>query len=174
MRIFLEMDGVVGDIETCLIQKYNQQYPTQPLGYSTHPLLIQDRQIRHRLRKIFNESGFFSCIPLMSGAKEAIEVMTAMGWEVYFCSIPKLSNSTSASEKYEWIEKHFGMGRNLILTKDKTLLHADILVDPRLDIRGSHTPTWEHIVFKNKWNKDLMHRTQKRVVSWNNWKDIFS
>lgn len=46
--------------------------------------------------------------------------------------------SSSCSLQYAWVEKHFGPDflEQIVLTRDKTVVSADLLIDDRLDIIG--------------------------------------
>ncbi|CAF96989.1 unnamed protein product, partial [Tetraodon nigroviridis] len=52
--------------------------------------------------------------------------------------------------QYAWVEKHLGHEflEQVILTRDKTLITGDILIDDKPDIQGVEAkPSWEHILF---------------------------
>ena len=45
----------------------------------------------------------------------------------------------------DWIKR-------IILTKDKTIINADMLVDDRPQIQGATIPSWEHIIYDQPYN----------------------
>ena len=62
-----------------------------------------------------------------------------MGHEVFICTAPLTNYENSVLEKYKWVEKNFGHEwiKKIILTKDKTLIKGDILIDDNPEIFGS-------------------------------------
>ena len=99
--------------------------------------------------------------------------MKKIGYIVKFCSTPQI-NSTSHSDKCEWITNHFGeqMATDLILTHDKTLIKGDILIDDKVNVKGIRKPEWMHILFRSPYNID--HHPSYVLESWNHdWNKLF-
>jgi hypothetical protein len=82
-----------------------------------------------------------------------------------------LTSDWCASEKYEWVVRHFGRGAasRVVMTSDKTAVRGDVLIDDKPKITGAHTPTWQHIIFDAPYNKAATGRT--RLMSWEGWED---
>ena len=59
--------------------------------------------------------------------------------------------------------------RNIILTNDKTVVKADILIDDKPVITGVENPEWEHIIFDQPYNRQIK---DKRRIDWGNWKSV--
>lgn len=75
------------------------------------------------------------------------------------------------------MEKHLGpqFVERIILTRDKTVVLGDLLIDDKDTIRGQEeTPSWEHILFTCCHNQHLaLPPTRRRLVSWSdNWREI--
>jgi 5'-nucleotidase len=105
------------------------------------------------------------------GAKEALEEMQARGFEVFICSSPLDTYNNCVLEKYEWIEKVLGPTwvKQIILTKDKTIIKGDFLIDDKPLITGvQDPPEWEHIVFDRPYNRGA----NRRRITWNNWREV--
>lgn len=47
--------------------------------------------------------------------------------------------------QYAWVEKHFGPEflEQIVLTRDKTVVSADLLIDDRPDITGKGAVGWQ-------------------------------
>ncbi|XP_060219608.1 5'(3')-deoxyribonucleotidase, mitochondrial isoform X5 [Meriones unguiculatus] len=80
-------------------------------------------------------------------------------------------------EKYAWVEKHLGPDflEQIVLTRDKTVVSADLLIDDRPDITGAEPhPSWEHILFTACHNYHLqLQPPRRRLHSWaDDWKAI--
>ncbi|CAB1338014.1 unnamed protein product, partial [Coregonus sp. 'balchen'] len=73
------------------------------------------------------------------------------------------------------IEKHLGYDflEQIILTRDKTVVTGDILIDDKPDILGVEpNPTWEHILFTACHNKHISS-SHRRLLSWaDDWRAI--
>lgn len=80
-------------------------------------------------------------------------------------------------DDYAWVEKHFGPDflEQIVLTRDKTVVSADLLIDDRPDITGAEShPSWEHILFTSCHNYHLqLQPPRRRLHSWaDDWKAI--
>lgn len=178
MLVLVDMDGVLADFEGHLMAEWRARYPnTFDLAREDRTTFYLSRQFpkehRQKLFDIMYSQQFFASLPAIPGGREALEQMDAMGWEVFLCSSPLLSNKTGASEKYAWVEKHLGadwLGR-LILAPDKTMVQGDILIDDRPEITGAATPTWEHVLYDHPYNR---HVNGKRRLTWENWKHVLT
>ncbi|RXM98138.1 5'(3')-deoxyribonucleotidase, mitochondrial [Acipenser ruthenus] len=78
---------------------------------------------------------------------------------------------------YAWVDKHLGSEflEQIILTRDKTVVSADLLIDDRPDITGAEShPTWEHILFSACHNKhQQLNHPIRRLHSWSdNWRAL--
>ncbi|XP_027480360.1 5'(3')-deoxyribonucleotidase, cytosolic type isoform X2 [Zalophus californianus] len=81
------------------------------------------------------------------------------------------------SAEYRWVENHLGpqFVERIILTRDKTMVLGDLLIDDKDTIRGQEeTPSWEHILFTCCHNQHLaLCPTRRRLLSWSdNWREI--
>uniref|UniRef100_A0A3Q3WBF6 Uncharacterized protein n=1 Tax=Mola mola TaxID=94237 RepID=A0A3Q3WBF6_MOLML len=97
--------------------------------------------------------------------------------DVFICTSPIKHYKHCPYEKYAWVEKHLGQEfvEQVILTRDKTLISGDILIDDKPDIIGVEPkPMWEHILFTAYHNKHLSTRpSQRRLQSWcDDWRAI--
>jgi 5'-nucleotidase len=74
-------------------------------------------------------------------------------------------------EKYEWVDQHLGLAwvDRIVLTRDKTLVNGDILIDDRPQIEGAAKPTWEHVLYDQPYNRS---ETGKRRLTWANWRTV--
>ena len=76
--------------------------------------------------------------------------MVAAGIDVRLCSSPLSSSPCCVMEKVEWAVAHLGKSwvDRIILTRDKTLVRGDILLDDAPQAKGSSLePVWEHVYF---------------------------
>jgi 5'-nucleotidase len=105
-------------------------------------------------------------------AIEALNEMVAEGHNVFICTTPVGNYTHCASDKYAWVEKYLGKEwmRRLILTVDKTLIRADLIIDDKPTITGLTTPIWEHILFTRPYNTNL--EGKRRLTDWRDWRSL--
>lgn len=70
------------------------------------------------------------------------------------------------------MEEHLGRDfvKRLILTKDKTLVFGDFLIDDKPEIKGVKLPSWEHLIFDQPYNINIINN--KRRINWNNYREV--
>lgn len=135
-----------------------------PEESAIHPLILET----------MDEPDFYLNLDPMPGAADALKEMDAAGIDVVICSSPWLSNPTCADDKFAWLDKNIGPGwaDKAILTKDKTRVMGDWLIDDRPDIHGSQDPTWKQIVFTASHN--LYLDADLRMDSWTQWRNFIT
>lgn len=123
------------------------------------------------LKSIYTAEGFFRGLPPVEGAIQAVKEMVAEGIDVRICTFPLQTYRHCVGEKYEWVERHLGTAytSRVILTRDKTIIAGDALIDDNPDITGSRTPSWRHIVFDQPYNRSI---AGPRLKSWANWRTV--
>ncbi len=176
MKILVDMDGVVTDFEGGFLKLWREAYPDKPfvpIEQRTTFYLVEQypTELQDFVRAIYSSPNFFRSLAPIDGCREALSELREMGHEVFICSSPLTSYRNCVLEKYEWIES--GLGKewvnNIILSKDKTMIKGDILIDDRPNIKGCEVPSWEHILYDQPYNRG---ETGKRRLDWNNWKSI--
>ncbi|MBN2303039.1 MAG: 5'-3'-deoxyribonucleotidase [Anaerolineae bacterium] len=178
MRILVDMDGVIADFEGGFLQRWRDQHPDKsyiPIadrrGFYIQAQYPED--YAPDVRAIFQAPGFFRDLPPIPGGLDALRELDALDHEVFICSSPLAHYHNCVLEKYLWVDDQLGPAwiERVVLTRDKTLIHADILIDDRLQIVGREAPTWEHIVYDQPYNRadtgDL-----KRRLTWETWRAV--
>jgi 5'-nucleotidase len=176
MIILIDLDDVLADFEKGFMDNWRKKYPDKfyiPLEERT--VFKVDNQYPSELkpfvREIYCAPGFYRNLPLIKGGKEAIQEIKQKGHDVFLCTSPLSSYENCILEKYEWVDAHLGRDwiKRLIITKDKTLIRGDILIDDNPEPKGILTPMWEHIIYDFPYNR---HIKDKRRVSWDTWEEI--
>lgn len=153
------MDGVLanfdqGHIDACVRAGIPRTHHGEDRN-TWDVLQLVPREDRDRLVKLWHAPGFFRALYPMDGAVDGARALRRQGHEVFICTAPLLNHATCAAEKIEWVRAHLGdeFAARVIITRDKTLIHGDYLVDDRPDIHGVHTPTWKHLLFEASYNR---------------------
>ncbi|XP_074870823.1 5'(3')-deoxyribonucleotidase, cytosolic type [Carettochelys insculpta] len=186
LRVLVDMDGVLADFEGGILRAFRARYPREPhvelverRGFSVRE---QYRRLREdlgaKVANIYESPGFFLGLEPIPGAVEAMQEMIHMqDTDVFICTSPLLKYEHCISEKYSWVEKHLGpkFVERIILTRDKTVVSADLLFDDKDTIQGVEPkPRWEHVLFTCCHNKHLeLQAPRRRLQSWaDDWRGI--
>lgn len=174
--ILVDMDGVIADQHLGFLNILQTKYPeifATYKGVDTEYEFERNFPEEHHafIKSLREQEGFFRNLPPVVGAKEALEEMVAAGHDVFICTAPIYHYSYCIPEKYEWIEKNLGRewAMKTIIARDKTVTLGTYLIDDNTEVKGIQTPSWEHIVFDQSYNKEA---PRKRRLDWSNWKSI--
>ncbi|XP_029456424.1 5'(3')-deoxyribonucleotidase, cytosolic type [Rhinatrema bivittatum] len=186
LRVLVDMDGVLADFEGGLLRAYRLRYPGEPhvelaarRGFSVRQQYCDVREdLGAKIASIYESPGFFLDLEPVPGAIEAMKEMSNMdNIEVFICTSPLRQYKHCVQEKYLWVEKHLGLKfvERIIMTRDKTLVAADLLFDDKEVIEGLECyPSWEHILFSCYHNQHVvLLPPHRRLQSWaDDWKAI--
>jgi 5'-nucleotidase len=174
MIILVDMDGVICDFIGGWLKKVKEELDLDlpyPLEWQ---LELAFPQVETKLiTDVFRKPGFFLGLDPMPGAIDALNMMVEAGNEVYICTSPQLTYHCAA-EKTEWVDSYLGRDwvARTIISKDKTLIHGDILIDDEPIKEGLFKPTWEHVIYEHPF-----HAKEKRegraMITWKNWPKIY-
>jgi len=178
MLILIDQDGPLADFEQGFINKWQSLFPGEffiPLEERTTFYIRQQypKNLIEKVDSVYSAPDFFRNLPPTKGAIEAINKLLSLGHDVRICTSPLSHYENCVLEKFEWVEKHFGrqFTKRMILTKDKTMVRGDLLIDDKPEINGVFKPVWEHIIFDRPYNKN---KSEKRRLTWNNLEEILS
>lgn len=178
MLILLDQDGVLADFEHAFLTEWKLRYPDIPAVEYTdrtsfYILENYPEALRPLATAIYTAPGFIENLPPVAGAIEAVKELMSLGIDIRICTSPLSQFENCVAEKYLWVEKHLGREatNQLILTKDKTLIHGNLLIDDKPNIQGAVRPRWKHIVFDAPYNQ---HITDRPRLHWGNWRNVLA
>lgn len=171
--ILVDQDGVLADQHGYFLELIKERRPDiyetfhgEFLSYEIEKAFAPEHA--DSINALRLEKGFFANIPLIAGAKEGLTHLKELGYDVRICTAPTLEHQFCVPEKLAWIDEHLGReftGRT-ILTRDKTLVRGDILIDDKPNIVGIYTPTWKHVIYDQPYNK---HKDTQPRITWDNY-----
>lgn len=188
--VLVDMDNTVARLDTVLERRWVRRLPHIPKPnfseikrMKVQDVLTDKGQVAE-IRKLMYEPGFFRSLPLIAGARQALQELRERGVNVFFCTAPMLGRSCPcASEKLDWLRDHFGewAPEQCVITTDKTLVMGDVLIDDNPEIQGVMTPTWKHVYFHQPCNRPealeaqsipLEKRAVARLRRWSDWPQV--
>ena len=176
MRILVDMDGVLSDFDGEFLKRWRECYPDKffvPIEERT-TFYVKEQypaELRPLMSEIIWGPGFFRNMMPVDGGKEALDEMKSLDHEVFICTSPLSTYKNCVLEKFEWVDRVLGPDwvKHIIITKDKTLVKADYIIDDKPEITGvEKTPGWEHILYDCPYNKDV----NRRRLTWKTWKSV--
>lgn len=173
LHILVDLDGVVADWGKAYDEALDRH-----MGRASHIPRTKDQPVWDLraarsdseiaiIDEIMTAPYFYENLPLIKGAQAGIPFLVNQGHKVTFVSSPYLDNPTCASDKLDWVRRHFGrqMATETILTGDKTSVRGDILIDDRPTINGRFEPEWRHVVFGD-YRYNQSSQAPARLGSW--------
>lgn len=164
--ILIDMDNTIVDYSTPIAEaiKNEGNVDAQPNNWF---MFTHDKPLRKIQKRTQSRPNFFFDLKPIDGAIECLNILDKIGYDIFIVSSPSVNSDTCHSDKSRWLKEHMGeyWARKLILTKDKTIVSGDYLIDDRENITGIMTPTWKHIIFTQPYNKTTQH--ELRLNKWN-------
>lgn len=185
--LLIDMDGVVAQWYPGLVQKYQAKYPGRPV---VPPEEVTEFYVegfypeehREDLLQIARTKGFYRELPLMEGAQEAlkdIEENCLDFIDPFICTAPELDfeDLMCHSEKVQYVQEHFGdfWAKQTIITKDKTLVFGDYLIDDKPRVKGVRIPDWQQIHYAQPYNRGYINPDCKIAdyqFTWADWQNL--
>jgi 5'-nucleotidase len=176
MLILLDQDGVLADFDEGFRRAWRARHPDHsPVARAQRRAFrVRDdypAERRADVERIYASPGFFRGLEPVAGSIEAVREMLALGFDVRICTAPIDDYQHCVVEKYQWIEHHFGrlFTRRMILSKDKTLVAGDWLIDDNPVVKGARVPVWRHAVLDAPYN---VESTAQARIRWETWREL--
>ena len=169
ITVLVDMDGVLVDWDGGFALEWKNRSKID----RSRSYLMQEcvpSELREQAMAVSRKAGFFKHLPAYPGAVEAVKHLASLpGMHVLICSSPLLANPTCVEDKLYWVKTHFGADwlERVVLTRDKTTVRADVLIDDKPDIVGSQHPTWVQLVFDQPYNQKICEKQfPHRMLNW--------
>ncbi len=177
MVILVDMDNVIADFDKGVLEGYRRQNPNKlfiPLTQRKTFYIKEQypRELQPLVKKVYTAKGFYLSLEPIEGAITALNKMSKEH-DVFICTSILLENPFCVQEKQKWIKKYLGSSwlKRTIMSKEKTLIYGDILIDDKPTIKGIKKPAWEHFLYSQPYNSDI--KTKYRI-NWKNWESVIA
>jgi 5'-nucleotidase len=176
--ILVDMDGVLCNFTKELLARAHSKLGVPLLREEDCTHFHTEHEFAPHLRdaiaKLSDDHDFFESLEPVEGAVEALHEMEALGAKVFICTAPKkfYHNPHCAGNKHRWVMNHLGKNwtERVVLTRDKTLVYGDVLIDDKPEVEGVvGKPSWRHVYFDQPYNRESLQRP--RITHWKNWKE---
>lgn len=178
MLILIDFFGTLADYELGIIQELKKRGQSEKIipQNRRNTFYINEQyplEMRDLIDEIGNTPGFFRALDPVPGAIEGFKALSAQGHQLFICSSPFFNHENCVPETYQWVDKNLGTEwvEKIIITRDKTLVRGDLLIDDRPEVKGVVIPSWERILFDQPYNQEV--KNLKRMT-WANWQDIIN
>ena len=181
LTVLVDMDGVLANFDARAYELMKQRHAhikLPPWVARRFPLSAGvAREQRPPLVALFSEEGFFREMQPIEGAVAALREMVAAGLDVRICTAPLATSPRCAMEKIEWVIHHLGPEwvDRIVLTRDKTLIRGDWLIDDAPKAKGSAMqPEWRQIYFDQPYNRPEAGSDPSlpRLLRWRDWRAV--
>jgi 5'-nucleotidase len=167
LTIAVDMDEVLADLVPKWLSVYNKEWDDNLVK---EDLLEWDitkfvkPECGDKVYEIIMRDGFYVDLDIIPGAQEGVEALQGMGYNICIASA---SPRTAYADKHNWIKKHFPTidTDNIIFTKNKSLVKADLLLDD--GVHNLESFTGFKVLFATPWNQ-----TEERFVRVNGWEEF--
>jgi 5'-nucleotidase len=171
--LLIDIDNTMTNFSDAFEHEWSKRHPGIPIDRSVYNLrdAVKTHFEEDAITKVEEDICAIMCTPRIfadqppiEGSVETYHRLVDLGFEVKICSTPWPTCVQSYTDKAEWCDRHLGQHKNLVLTNDKTIIRADLLIDDHPNIFGSASPQWTQILFHRPYNASVPDAP--RIVDW--------
>ena len=163
--IAIDMDGVLADVESQIIDHYNKAYGNNLTKEGIQGLSEEEAfKERELLFEILNKDNFFRTLPVMPDAVESVRELQK-NFEIFIVSAAT-EFPISLAEKVAWLGEHFPFIKweNIVLCGSKRIINTDYLID-------DHCKNLDYCMGKPIMFTAFHNINQTHHLRVNNWKE---
>lgn len=175
MRILVDMDGVVADFMTPILDMYNNDYNDNLTAFDIcyHGLHdIVKEECGRNVYRYFHKRGLFIGLKPIDGAIEHVTALQRANNEIIFVTKPVGHSLSCVAEKQSWVDKYFPTigSENMVFTGKKHLVHGTVLID---DLASNlYWFSGRKILFDQPWNQKLDVDAEFNYVRVSGWEAV--
>ncbi len=173
--ILIDQDGVLANYTKAHLRAIAREFPELPRLHESEITNWNTEEhfpesYRSRIDALALRPGFFLNLEPIPGAIEALEKMLLHGHDPRICTAPKKVFEHCVAEKFAWVKKYLGQRfvERIVMTRDKTLVHGDFLIDDKPSVTGGIAPAWTHVLYDQPYNRTI-DRTR---LTWANYQEV--
>ena len=184
--VLVDMDNTVVDWDATFIRRFAQATDQTEAAVSAVVRSRKHFEMEENFSpeegvvalRVIKEEGFYRHLTPLPGAVAALKAMVDEDIaEVRIVTSPHPTCPGScAAEKYAFLLEHFGEDwiDRMTITRDKTSVKGDYLVDDKPEVTGKSKAEWTHILFDQSYNKEVANR--ERIQTWegHRWRDVLN
>src|SRR3990167_5308049 len=133
-RVLVDIDNVVGDFVPHIFhQLAERQIEGPPPSCADCWNFFKHRftsEAHNATIEMLNNESFWATMPLVPGAKEAVELLQAVGHEIIFVTTPWEDCVGWHWHRTDWIRRNLGK-YSVVTTADKHVVDGSVLIDDR-------------------------------------------
>lgn len=176
--INVDMDGTIADWNAWFDKHVDEMYPEfahliprKEDNKDFNMWAGQSEEVGAAITHIFNARSFYEDIPEIPGALDALREMKDKGHIVSLVTSPWWDNETCLEDKKNWVRRNLGYEwmDSLIITRDKTMVVGDFLIDDKPEVHGKRDPQWTHVLYDQPYNR---HIDRPRLSDWTTWENL--
>ncbi len=177
--ILVDQDGVQANLMAGIVRDMRKYFPKFEVAdvenqVNFNVFLNQPQEVCDALAWVMDRPGFYASLEPIDGVGQAMNEMLDAGYDVAICTAPWKTNPTCVQDKLEWIDKYLGnrWRERMVISRDKTRVRGDLLIDDKPKITGLHVPLWRQAYFTQPYN--MMLTDKPHLVRWADWPDLLT
>jgi 5'(3')-deoxyribonucleotidase len=104
-----------------------------------------DEKEKAELKKLWHDPDWWLAIPVLDGAREGVEHLREIGYEVVAITAPFHSCKDWEGVRRAWLKKHFDISHDHMMSvpgNKKARVHGDLLIDDKLETVEAWAHRW--------------------------------
>lgn len=142
-----DVDGVLADLTPHTLASIGGRVlPEAIVTYDIHAYLNEDE--RSRMDELWSDAEWWRAIPVVPGAREAVDYARSYGYEVVAITAPWRECRGMESSRRAWLVEHFEIHGDATIfapSRRKALVHGDLFVEDRLETIEAWVGRWGHM-----------------------------